>query len=110
MIQQQIIISDEEIENTKNCVLLIKQKINELKSKNKYGKISLWIPYYDLLQKELPANKGTDVRFAKKVFSLLNIVPIVKSDLRMVLMMEGENSIIANLRRFKRSIIDNSEL
>ena len=50
-----------------------------------------------LLQKELPANKGTDVRFAKKVFSLLNIVPIVKSDLRMVLMMEGESSIIANL-------------
>ena len=45
----------------------------------------------------MPANKGTDVRFAKKVFSLLNIVPIVKSDLRMVLMMEGESSIIANL-------------
>ena len=51
-----------------------------------------------LLQKELPANKGTDVRFAKKVFSLLNIVPIVKSDSRMVLMMEGESSIIADLQ------------
>jgi hypothetical protein len=98
LIQQQIIISDEEIEDTKNCVLLIKQKIQELKSQNKYGKISLWIPYYDLLQKELPANKGTDVRFAKKVFSLLNIVAIVKSDSRMVLMMEGEDSIIANLQ------------
>ena len=97
LIQQQIIISDEDIETTKNCVMLIKQKINELKSQNKYGKISLWIPYYDLLQKELPANKGTDVRFAKKVFSLLNIVPIVKSNLRMVLMIEGESSIIANL-------------
>ena len=98
LIQQQIIISDDDIEKTKNCILLIKQKINELKSKNnKNGKISLWIPYYDLLQRELPANKGTDVRFAKKVFSLLNIVPIVKSALRMVLMMEGESSIIANL-------------
>ncbi len=97
LIQQQIIISDEEIEDTKNCVLIIKQKIQELKSNNKNGKISLWIPYYELLQKELPANKGTDVRFAKKVFSLLNIVAIVKSDLRMKLMMEGESSIIANL-------------
>ena len=97
IIQQQIIISDDEIEITKNCVLIIKQKINELKSNNKNGKISLWIPYYELLQKELPANKGTDVRFAKRVFSLLNIVSIVKSDLRMVLMMEGESSIIANL-------------
>ena len=48
-------------------------------------------------RRELPANKGTDVRFAKKVFSLLNIVAIVKSDSRMVLMMEGESSIIANL-------------
>jgi hypothetical protein len=98
LIQQQIIISDEEIEDTKNCVLLIKQKIQELKSQNKYGKISLWIPYYDLLQKELPANKGTDVRFAKKVFSLLNIVAIVKSDSRMVLMLEDEKSIIVNLQ------------
>jgi hypothetical protein len=101
LIQQQIIISDEKIETTKQCVLLIKEKINELKSSSKYGKISLWIPYYDLLQKELPANKGTDVRFAKKVFSLLNIVPIVKSDLRRILVMEGESSIIADLQDLK---------
>jgi hypothetical protein len=110
LIQQQVIISDEEIELTKNCILLIKQKINELKfENNKNGKISLWIPYYDLLQTELPAIKGTDVRFAKKVFSLLNIVPIVKSDYRMVLMMEGESSVIADLQDLKEvlSIIQN---
>lgn len=101
LIQQQIIISDNEIETTKNCILLIKQKINELKSSNKNRKISLWIPFSDLLQKELPANKGTDVRFAKKIFSLLNIVPIVKSDLRMILIMEGESSIIADLEDLK---------
>jgi Bifunctional DNA primase/polymerase, N-terminal len=100
-IQQQIIISDGEVEITKNCVLLIKNKINNLKSQNKNGKISMWIPFADLLQKELPANKGTDVRFVKKIFSLLNIVPIVKNDLRMVLMMEGESSIIANLEDLK---------
>lgn len=110
LIQQQIIISDNEIEIAKSCVLLIKQKIQELKSRVKYGnKISLWVPYYDLLQKELPAKKGTDVRFAKKVFSLLNIIPIIKSDLRMILMMEGENSVIANLNDLKEvlSIIQN---
>ena len=49
LIQQQIIISDKERETTKNCVLAIKQKINELKSKNKHGKISVWIPYYGFI-------------------------------------------------------------
>lgn len=97
IVQQQIIISNEEIETTKSFIFLIKQKINEWKSKNQYGKISLWIPYNDLLQKELPANKGTDVRFTKKIFSLLNVVTIVKSDLRRLLVMEGETSIIAEL-------------
>lgn len=82
-------------------MLLIKEKINILKSQYKNRKISIWIPYADLLQKELPANKGTDVRFVKKIFSLLNIVPIVKSDLRMVLKIEGENSIIAELQDLK---------
>jgi hypothetical protein len=82
LIKQQIIISNERSETTKKCILLIKEKINELKSSNNnFGQISMWIPYNDLLQKELPANKGTDVRFANRVFSLLNIVPIVKSDL-----------------------------
>jgi len=111
LIQQQIIISDQVIETTKNCILLIKQKINKLKFKNKNKKISLWIPYYDLLQQELPANKGTDVRFAKKIFSLLNIVPIVKSDSRMILIMEGESSIIADLQDLKEvlSITQNLE-
>ena len=106
LIQQQIIISNEEIETTKNCILLIKQKINELKSSNnKYGKISLWIPFADLLQKELPANKGTDVRFVKKIFSLLNILPIVKSDLRKILVMEDESSIIADLHDLREVLL-----
>ena len=98
IIQQQIIISDERIEITKNCVLLIKDKINDLKIQSPNGKISLWVPYFELLQKELPANKGTDVRFVKKVFSLLNIIPIVKSDLKRILMMEGQSSIIVDLQ------------
>ena len=97
LIQQQIIISDEEIETTKNCVLLLKQKITELKSININHKISTWIPYFELLDKELPESKGTDVRYADRVFSLLNTICIVKSDLKMDLFMEGQRSIIADL-------------
>jgi hypothetical protein len=106
IIQQQTIISDIEVDQAKQCILLIKQKINQLKLKNNNRKISVWIPYLQLLQKELPANKGTDVRFVKRIFAFLNIVPIVKLNLRKVLVLEGEISVIADLQR---SIIDNPE-
>jgi hypothetical protein len=100
LIQQQTIISDNEINLAKQCILLIKQKINDLRIKinNTNGKISVWIPYAQLLQKELPANKGTDVRLVKRIFSLLNIVPIVKLNLRNLLVLENEISIIADLQ------------
>ncbi|MGD1836988.1 MAG: hypothetical protein ACPKPY_02885 [Nitrososphaeraceae archaeon] len=99
IIQEQIIISNDEINTTKQCILLLKQKIIELKNGN--NKISLWIPYYNLLQKILPANKGTDVRYAKKLFSLLNVVPIVKNNQKMIINIEGETSIIADLSDLK---------
>jgi hypothetical protein len=97
LIQQNVLISDQEIETTKDCVLFIIQKIRELKSKNKDKKISTWIPYRRLLEKELPSNKGTDMRFAKRVYALLNIVPIVKHNLRKILVLGGESSVIAGL-------------
>jgi len=84
-IQQEIIISDIEMDNAKQCILLLKQKINELKLKNNNGKISIWIPYAEILEKELPSNKGTDVRLQKRIFALLRIVPIIKSSQRKLL-------------------------
>jgi len=115
LIQQQIVISDNEIELAKNCILLIKQKIAELCSKNNNDKISIWIPYANLLEKELPATKGTDVRLVKRIFSLLNVVPIVKFNLRKILILgegfEEEASVIADLDDLKEvlSIIQNFE-
>ena len=104
LIQQQTIISDSEIELAKNCILLIKQNITELRSKNKDSenkKISVWIPYAKLLEKELPSNKGTDVRLQKRIFSLLKIVPIIKFNLRKLLVLEGETCVIADLEDLK---------
>ncbi len=112
LIQQQTIISDNEMNFAKQCIFLIKQKINDLKKKNNAnGKISVWIPYAQLLQKELPSNKGTDVRLVKRIFSLLNIVPIVKLNLRYLLVLENEISIIADLQDLKEvlSITQNFE-
>ncbi|MGI9010636.1 MAG: hypothetical protein ACR2F1_05565 [Nitrososphaeraceae archaeon] len=97
LIQQEMIISDEEIETTKSCVSYIKQKIKELKIKNEDKKISTWIPYRHVLEKELPSSKGPDMRFAKRVYTLLNIVPIVKYNLRKILVFNDETSVIADL-------------
>ena len=113
LIQQQTIISNSEIELAKNCILLLKEKITELRTKNKDNgnKISLWIPYAELLERELPSNKGTDVRIQKRIFSLLKIVPIIKFNLRKLLVLEGETCVIASLEDLKEvlSITQNFE-
>jgi hypothetical protein len=111
LVQQEIIISDIEIDNAKKCILLLKQKINELKLKNNNGKISVWIPYAELLEKELPSNKGTDVRLQKRIFSLLRIVPIIKSNHRQLLLLGKETSVIADLADLREvlSITQNYE-
>lgn len=100
-IQQEIIISDQEIENIKQCILLIKQNIQNLNTKNENKKISVWIPYHKLLENELPASKGSDVRFTKRIFSLLNVIPIVKLNLRKILILGDETSVIADLHDLK---------
>ena len=111
IIQQQIIISDDDINRAKQCILLLKQKINEIKIKNNNDKISIWIPYLEILQKELPSNKGTDVRLQKKIFSLLNVVPIVKFSLRKLLIFGNHISVIADFDDLKEvlSITQNFE-
>ena len=106
-VQEKIIISNEEIEITKKCIQLLKQKIIQLRNTvttNGNGKISLWIPYHELLSKELPSNKGTDVRFGKRVFSFLNIIPIVHQHLRMKLVLGDEISIIANIEDLREAL------
>ncbi len=98
-IQEQIIISEKEIELAKECIIAVKQNINNLKLNSKT--ISLWIPFYNLLEKEMPYNKGTYVRFAKRIFSFLNILPILRHDRRKSLVLENEISVIAELDDLK---------
>jgi hypothetical protein len=96
LIQEQIIVSEKEIDLAKECILAVKQNIEKLRNSNK-KKISVWIPFYDLLQQELPSNRGTDVRFTKRVFSFLNVLPIIRHDQRYSLVLENETSVIADL-------------
>jgi len=74
-IQQQIIVSDNEIKKAKECVLFLTQQL-----RNNHNQV--WIPYGEILGEALKAEKGTDSRAAKRIFSFLNVIPLVKADLR----------------------------
>jgi hypothetical protein len=98
LIQQQIIRSEGEVELAKGCILYMKQKITELQTKD------VWIPFLKLLEQEMPANKGTDVRFVKRIFSLLNLIPLLRSEQRKVLMLENQMSVIAEVEDLKEAL------
>ena len=74
-IQQQIIISDTDIELAKQCVLYLTQQLRDNHNQ-------VWIPYGEILGEALKAEKGTDSRATKRIFSFLNVIPLVKADLR----------------------------
>jgi len=74
-IQQQIIVSDTDIQLAKNCVIYLIQQLR--KNHNQ-----VWIPYGEILGEALKAEKGTDSRATKRVFSFLNVIPLVKANLR----------------------------
>ena len=101
MIQEQIIVSYRDIGLAKQCVSYLIQGLKKsLKNKN-----DIWIPYGQILAEALKADKGTDVRNTKRIFSLLNIIPLVKSDTRPKLMLKGSISTIASLEDLSEVLV-----
>jgi hypothetical protein len=109
-IQQKVIVSDEEIELAKKCVLYIKQQIlKSSKCEDEEGKKynvdivrrkksnPVWIPYGTILGEVLPAEKGPDMRIFQRLSSLLNIIALAKLDSRQKLIYGHEELVIANL-------------
>ena len=66
LVQEQIIVSDNEIQFAKECILLIKKELVENYNNN------VWIPFNSILSHSLPSEKGTDVRITNRIFSLLD--------------------------------------
>jgi hypothetical protein len=94
LLQEQMIISSEEIRLAKLCIQFLKRQIEQLSKENKNP---VWIPYTNILGKTLPAEKGTDNRTTKRIFSLLNIIPLTKAHLRDKLHYGPETQVIATL-------------
>jgi hypothetical protein len=91
LIQEGIIISPQDIELAKECIIHIEDEMSRY--------TGVWIPYHHILANALPAEKGTDTRAAKKIFSLLRILPLIQSEQRYKLEYEneGERLVIASL-------------
>ena len=110
-IQQKIIVSDEEIEFAKKCVLYIKHQILQLSRSDEHQEQQnnqlnvdsrkkcnpVWIPYGQILGEVLPAEKDTDMRTQQRLLYLLNVIPLAKLDSRQKLFDGNQELVIANL-------------
>jgi hypothetical protein len=99
-IQQKIIVSDKDRELARKCVLYTKDWINRLSGSNEWSyehPNTTWIPYQEILASALKADRGTDNRIANRIFTFLNIIPLVKSHLRQTLLYGKERLPIATL-------------
>ena len=73
LVQEQIIISPEEIQTAKDCIMLIKEELQ------KNYKNNVWIPFNSILSQSLPSEKGSDVRITNRIFSLLTLMTKINS-------------------------------
>jgi hypothetical protein len=83
-------------------VLYLKQQIQNLLSistsvtkSSSDNNNPVWVPYAEILSEVLPADKGTDTRYTKRIFSFLQIIPLAKAHLRAKLIFGPETLVIA---------------
>lgn len=84
VVQQQVIVSRDEIRLAKDCILLLKDELLRNYDNN------VWIPFQRILSQSLPSEKGTDVLMVNRIFSLLNLITKVNSFMRPKLAMGNE--------------------
>jgi len=101
-VQDQIIVSNNEMEIAMKCILLLRKRIRRLCSLpdniqelNHKPNNSVWIPYFEYLARSLPATRGIDMRNAKHIGSLLAVIAISKSQF---LLDDGEGKLSAIAR------------
>lgn len=91
LVQEQLIISKEDLELAKDCILLLKEELIS----NYFDNV--WIPFQSILSESLPSEKGPDVRIADRIFSMLVLITKVNSHNRPKLVYGKEILAIAQL-------------
>ena len=102
LLQQDLIISNSRIALAKKCVSYILQQIRQRCSD---GTKSVWIPYTEILGQILPAQKGSDNRITKRMFSFLVIITLARAHLRGRLEYGDENLAIADIGNDLREVL-----
>jgi hypothetical protein len=90
-IQEKVVISNAEVGLARECYKYIRDEMRELTKANspneQEGYNPVWVPFSDYLAEALPAERGSDVRMAKMIFSFLNVVTLAHVHLRYKLVM-----------------------
>jgi hypothetical protein len=105
--QQQIIVSDKELELARKAVSFLRSWITKLFMTNgtDYNHANaVWIPYGEILSSRLSGNKGTDNRATNRIFSLLNIIPLINVNHRPNLIYGNERLVIATLEDLSETL------
>jgi hypothetical protein len=89
LVQEQIVLSKEEIKTAQECILLLKKDLLKNHESN------VWIPYGTILGHSLPSEKGPDVRITNRIFSLLNLITKINGLLRPKLVYGNETLAIS---------------
>jgi hypothetical protein len=97
-VQQEIIVSDAEVDLSRKCILCLKQRISRLCPisyiQSEYKPYNpVLIPYHEYLAESLPHHRGSAMRAAVQIGSLLDIVTLTRS--RFMFDFEIEKMIIA---------------
>lgn len=107
-VQEYVIVSENEVSTARKCIEFLKQQIKVLYSSNNAGynhnTNAVWIPYYEILGRNLESNKGADNRAANRIFSLLNIIPLTKFNLRPRLIFGVETLVVATLEDLSEAL------
>jgi hypothetical protein len=98
--QQLVIVSDKERELARKAVSFLKDwmgRLSELNGLDYDHKNAVWIPYYHILADALGSERGTDNRITLRMFSLINLMALIKVHHRSNLVSGKERQVIATL-------------
>jgi hypothetical protein len=85
------------MKSIKNCSVLLLSSSSTPKEQCKYESISVWIPFLQILASALPSEKGTDARVFKRIFSFLELLPLIKSESRFKILYGSELLVVASI-------------
>jgi hypothetical protein len=94
LLQEQIIVSKIQVDLATKCASYTLGQVKQCSIQNTNP---VWIPYTMILGKVLPAEKGTDNRIVRRIFTFLKITTLSRAHLRCKLKYGNESMVISDI-------------